>query len=75
MVNGDGGPNVLLRSGVDDHLVRCTAALQRLSNISIGRVAIIGGFAVMVRARGRRVGAALGGYPGVDRRDPGTASQ
>ena len=49
MVNGDGGPTVILRSGVDDHLVRYTAALQRLSNISIGRTAVIGGFAVMVR--------------------------
>ncbi len=49
MVNGDGGPTVVLRSGVDDHLVRYTAALQRLSEISIGRTAVIGGFAVMVR--------------------------
>ena len=49
MVNGDGGPTVILRSGVDDHLVRYTAALQRLSEISIGRNAVIGGFAVMVR--------------------------
>ena len=49
MVNGEGGPTVTLRSGVDDHLVRSTAALQRLSNISIGRTAVIGGFAVMVR--------------------------
>ena len=45
----DDGPTVILRSGVDDHLVRSTAALQRLSNISIGRTAVIGGFAVMVR--------------------------
>ena len=49
MVNDDVGPTVILRSGVDDHLVRYTAALQRLSNISIGRTAVIGGFAVMVR--------------------------
>lgn len=49
MVNGDGGPTVILRSSVDDHLVRYTAALQRLSEISIGRNAVIGGFAVMVR--------------------------
>ena len=49
MVKGDGGPTVILRSGVEDHLVRYTAALQRLSDISIGRNAVIGGFAVMIR--------------------------
>ncbi len=49
MVNGDVAPNVVLRSGANDHLVRYTAALQRLSDMSIGRHALIGGFAVMVR--------------------------
>ncbi len=49
VVTGDEGPMVILRSGVDDHLVRYTAALRRLSEISIGRTAVIGGFAVMVR--------------------------
>ena len=49
MVKGDDAPTVMLRSGVKDHLVRYTAALQKLSNISIGRDAIIGGFAVMIR--------------------------
>ena len=49
MVNADGEPTVILRSGSGDHLVRYTAALQQLSDISIGRHAVIGGFAVMVR--------------------------
>ena len=49
MVNADHEPIVVLRSGPGDHLVRYTAALRQLSEISIGRHAVIGGFAVMVR--------------------------
>ena len=49
MVNADRGPIVVLRSSAGDHLVRYTRALQQLSEISIGRHAVIGGFAVMVR--------------------------
>jgi hypothetical protein len=49
MVNADHEPIVLLRSGAGDHLVRYTAALRQLSDMSIGRNAVIGGFAVMVR--------------------------
>jgi hypothetical protein len=49
MVNADREPTVVLRSGAGDHLVRYTTALRQLSEISIGRHAVIGGFAVMVR--------------------------
>lgn len=49
MVNADRPPTVILRSGAGDHLVRYTRTLQQLSDISIGRHALIGGFAVMVR--------------------------
>ena len=49
MVNADHGPTVVLRSGAGDHLVRYTTALRQLSEMSIGRHAVIGGFAVMVR--------------------------
>jgi hypothetical protein len=49
MVNADRVPTVVLRFGAGDHLVRYTTALRQLSEISIGRYAVIGGFAVMVR--------------------------
>ena len=49
MVNAAGYPTVVLHSGAGDHLVRYTHALQQLSDISIGRHALIGGFAVMIR--------------------------
>jgi hypothetical protein len=49
MVNADHEPIVVLRSGPGDHVGRYTAALRQLSEISIGRHAVVGGFAVMVR--------------------------
>lgn len=49
MVNEVRGEFVTLRSGPGGDLVRYTGALHRLSEISIGRHALIGGFAVMVR--------------------------
>jgi hypothetical protein len=49
VVNAEREPTVMLRSSPGDHLVRYTGALQQLSDISIGRHALIGGFAVMVR--------------------------
>ena len=48
-MNADHHPTVVLRSGSGDHLVRYTRALQQISDTSIGRHALIGGFAVMVR--------------------------
>ena len=48
MVNADHEPTVVLRSG-GHRLVRYTTALRQLSEMSIGRHAVIGGFAVMVR--------------------------
>ncbi len=44
MVNADRESTVVLRSGAGDHLVRYTAALRQLSEMSIGRHAVIGGF-------------------------------
>jgi hypothetical protein len=49
MVNAAEPPTVVLQSGAGDHLVRYTRALQQLSDMSIGRHALVGGFAVMVR--------------------------
>jgi hypothetical protein len=49
MVNSDREPTVILRSSAGDHLVRYTSALQQLSEIALGRHAVMGKFAVMVR--------------------------
>ena len=48
MVN-DQPPPVVLQSFDGDHVVRYTRTLAQLSEIAIGRYALVGGFAVMVR--------------------------
>ena len=42
-------PTVVLASGPEDHLLRYTAAIQQLEAANIGKHALVGGFAVMLR--------------------------
>ena len=48
MVNEHLSP-VVLQASDGDHVVRYTRTLGQLSEVAIGRYALVGGFAVMVR--------------------------